>query len=162
MKLLEINKAILEVLEKGFTTNEETGEVFDLSDLESLNLAFEEKVDGVAYYIKNNDVAAKALKEEGKTLLERAQRYENRNDKLKKYLLNVMDQRDMTKIETTKNRISTRKSTSVVVDDEMLPKKYLIKKVDYKPDKKMLKELLNSGKRIKGAELEQKITLYVK
>ncbi|MEY8257034.1 siphovirus Gp157 family protein [Erysipelotrichaceae bacterium 66-17] len=162
MKLLEINKAILEVLEKGFTTNEETGEVFDLSDLESLNLAFEEKVDGVAYYIKNNDVAAKALKEEAKTLLERAQRYENRNDKLKKYLLNVMDQRDMTKIETTKNRISTRKSTSVVVDDEMLPKKYLIKKVDYKPDKKMLKELLNSGKRIKGAELEQKITLYVK
>lgn len=162
MKLLEINKAILEVLEKGFTTNEETGEVFDLSDLESLNLAFEEKVDGVAYYIKNNDVAAKALKEEAKTLLERAQRYENRNDKLKKYLLNVMDQRDMTKIETTKNRISTRKSTSIVVDDEMLPKKYLIKKVDYKPDKKMLKELLNSGKRIKGAELEQKITLYVK
>lgn len=162
MKLLEINKAILEVLEKGFTTNEETGEVFDLSDLESLNLAFEEKVDGVAYYIKNNDVAAKALKEEAKTLLERAQRYENRNDKLKKYLLNVMDQRDMTKIETTKNRISTRKSTSVVVDDEMLSEKYLIKKVDYKPDKKMLKELLNSGKRIKGAELEQKITLYVK
>lgn len=58
MKLLEINQAIRNVLEKGFATSDETGEVFEAEDLDALEMAFEDKIDGIAYYIKkrgNND-----------------------------------------------------------------------------------------------------------
>lgn len=162
MNLLEINKKILAILENGFARDEETGEVFDPDDLDAFDIAFDDKFDGICYYIKNNDVYAKALKEEAKNLLERAQKYENRNEKLRKYLLSVLESRELTKLETLKNIVTTRKSTFVDVDQDELPKKYLVKKVDYKPDKKTLKELLESGKRIRGAELKQRINLYVK
>ncbi len=163
MKLLEINQKILDVLEKGFATDEETGEIFELEDLDALNLAFEEKVDGVAYYIKNEEATAKMIKDEAKALIERAKRHEDRAMRLKKYLLGALNARDMTKLETVKNKITTRKSTVVnVIDPNMLPKKYLTKNIEYKPDKKMIKEVLNDGKRVKGAELEQRVTLYVK
>lgn len=81
---------------------------------------------------------------------------------MRKYLLSVLESRELTKLETLKNIVTTRKSTFVDVDQDELPKKYLVKKVDYKPDKKTLKELLESGKRIRGAELKQRINLYVK
>lgn len=163
MKLLEINKAILEVIEEGIARNEETGEVFDLSDLETLNIAFREKVDGIAYFIKNEDAMAKMMNEEAKALYDRAKKHADHADKLKKYLLTALQERDMTKFETVKNKITTRKSTAVnITDQDMLPKKYFIKKVDLKPDKKLIKETIASGKTVKGAELETRVTLSVK
>ncbi|WP_305153355.1 siphovirus Gp157 family protein [uncultured Dubosiella sp.] len=163
MKLLEINKAILEVLEKGFTTNEETGEVFEAEDLEQLEMAFEDKVDGIAYYIKNYETSVKAIKEEIKLLNERAKRYENRAKWLRKYLLAAMNARELDKVETIKNTIFTRKSYFVnIVDQDALPKKYFIKKIDYSPDKKMIKETLDAGKRVKGAEIQARVNLQLK
>ncbi|MGC4388733.1 siphovirus Gp157 family protein, partial [Streptococcus suis] len=46
-----------------------------------------------------------------------------------------------------------RNPESVQVDEDLLPKKYFAKKIELKPDKTALKELLKSGKKIKGAEL---------
>lgn len=163
MRLLEISAAILEVLEKGFTTIEETGEVFETEDLDQLDMAFEEKVDGIAYYIKNCEASAKAMKDEAKMLMERAKKHEQRADKLKKYLLEALSVRGMKKLETVKNKITTRKSTRVdIIDQDMLPKKYFAKKVEFTPDKKLIKETLEAGKNVKGAELETRITLQVK
>jgi len=51
---------------------------------------------------------------------------------------------------------------SVQVDEDLLPKKYFAKKIESKPDKKTLKELLKAGKKIKGAELVRTEKLVIK
>lgn len=51
---------------------------------------------------------------------------------------------------------------SVKVDEELLPKKYFNKKITVAPDKTTLKELLKSGKKIKGAELIRTEKLVIK
>ncbi|WP_260979297.1 siphovirus Gp157 family protein [Streptococcus pneumoniae] len=43
-----------------------------------------------------------------------------------------------------------------------LPKKYFTKKATLAPDKKTLKELLKSGKKVKGAELVRTEKLVIK
>jgi hypothetical protein len=51
---------------------------------------------------------------------------------------------------------------SVQVYEDLLPKKYFAKKVELKPDKTTLKELLKAGKKIKGAELIRTEKLVIK
>ena len=51
---------------------------------------------------------------------------------------------------------------SVIVDEANLPKKYWTKKVTESPNKKELYELLNEGKKIKGATLQENRSLRIK
>lgn len=51
---------------------------------------------------------------------------------------------------------------SVKVDLTLLPKEYFTEKVEVKPDKKRLKELLKDGEIIKGAELIRTEKLVIK
>lgn len=163
MKLLEINRAILDVLEKGFTTSDETGEIFETEDLDALEMAFEDKIDGIAYYIKNEETMIQQLKEESKSLAQRAKYHEGHVNWMKRYVLNALLARDMTKLETVKNNITTRKSTYVdIKDEEDLPRKYLTKTVSLKPDRKAIKEVLDSGKKVRGAELAERVNIYFK
>ena len=54
MNIYEINKAIEDILEDGFSVDEETGEIlFDESALNALNAEISEKIENVACYIKN-------------------------------------------------------------------------------------------------------------
>lgn len=49
---------------------------------------------------------------------------------------------------------------SVIVDEDLLPKKYFV--IAKKPDKNAIKELLNAGKKIKGATLQESRSLRIK
>ena len=49
---------------------------------------------------------------------------------------------------------------SVVVDEDLLPKKYFV--IAKKPDKNAIKELLNAGKKVKGATLQESRSLRIK
>ena len=52
MNLYEINKTIEEVINNGFSIDNETGEVlFESSDLDSLNEQFDENADNIVCYI---------------------------------------------------------------------------------------------------------------
>ncbi|MBM0887509.1 siphovirus Gp157 family protein, partial [Escherichia coli] len=51
---------------------------------------------------------------------------------------------------------------SVKVNENDLPKKYFTKKVTLAPDKKTLKEMLKSGKKVKRAELIRKKKFAIK
>ena len=54
MNIYEINKAIEDILEDGFSVDEETGEIlFDESNLNALDAEISEKIENVACYIKN-------------------------------------------------------------------------------------------------------------
>ena len=51
MTLYEIQDNIRQAIEQGF--NEETGEIFDASDLEALQIQRDEKIESIALYIKD-------------------------------------------------------------------------------------------------------------
>lgn len=103
------------------------------------------------------------LKEESKCLAQRAKSHEGHVNWMKRYVLNALLARDMTKLETVKNNITTRKSTYVdIKDEEDLPRKYLAKTVSFKPDRKAIKDALDSGKKVRGAELAERLNIYFK
>lgn len=54
MSLYEISNDLVTVINGGMVVNEETGEItFDSENLEELELAFNDKVESVALFIKN-------------------------------------------------------------------------------------------------------------
>ena len=53
MTLWEVDKRIRDILENGMHIDEETGEVLLPEDLDSLNIERDEKIEGIALYVKN-------------------------------------------------------------------------------------------------------------
>lgn len=71
--------------------------------------------------------------------------------------------RDMSKLETTRNKISLRNSKSVeVFNENIIPKTYFNETVVEKLDKKTLLKELKEGKQIDGCRLLEKSNLQLK
>ena len=110
MNLYEINNEIEEVINNGFSIDNETGEVmFEPSDLDSLNEQFDEKADNIACYIKDIDALNDSISNEIKALQERKKQNESKIEKLKSYLTDALEQRNMKKFESARNKITFRK-----------------------------------------------------
>lgn len=164
MKLYEINQTLLDLLEKGFIEDPETGEIlYDQADIDQLKIDFNEKLEGIACWIKDETATVNALDQEIKSLTARKQTHKKKILSLSDYVLKLMSSQDLKSFETPKAKISVRKSHPVLINDELdLPKKYLIKQIDYKPDKKAIGEALKSGKKVRGAELLEKKNISIK
>lgn len=106
--LYEINEQILNCVDM------ETGEIIDADKLQDLQLAFDEKVEGIACWIKNLLSDASAIKAEKDALAEREKACKNKAESLKNYLSSVLSG---TKFKSPKVSISYRKSESVEVVD---------------------------------------------
>lgn len=160
MKLYEINKAIEDVIENGFSVNEETGELlFTENDLDRLYATFEEKVENTALVIKNYANLVEGMKQEEKNLKARREQVEKKIEYLKGYLGHFLNGEKFT---SAKCAISYRKSSFVVVEDiGSLPDKYLRTKTVIEPSKACLKESLNKGEEIKGCHLEEKTNMII-
>lgn len=115
MKLYEIDQAIQAILD-GAEVDAETGELLlNTEELEALQMAREEKLEGVALAIKNLSAEAAAIREEEKKLAERRKVTENKVERLKAWLAYVLDGG---KLETARVRVSCTKPTkSTVIDD---------------------------------------------
>ena len=164
MNLYKMNGIINEILENGFFFDEETGEViFDESSLEELNIAFNEKVDNVACYIKSLENLNNGIKAEKKALDARIKANDKKVEWLKDYLTYNLKQRDMSKFESARNKITFRKSTSVnVLNEDLIPIEFKLAKMEYSLDKKSLKDALTKGVEIEGCELVTKNNLQLK
>ena len=108
MKLYEINAA-LEAL-----VDPETGELMDYDAFEALNLAREEKIEGMALWYKDMVAEAKAIKEEADSLTARRRALEAKADRLKSYL---DFQLGGEKFQTSRCAITYRKTTALQVED---------------------------------------------
>lgn len=108
MKLYEINAA-LEAL-----VDPETGELMDYDAFEALNLAREEKIEGMALWYKDMVAEARAIKEETDTLTARRRALENRADRLKSYLDYQLGGE---KFQTARCSLTYRKTSSLQVED---------------------------------------------
>ncbi len=136
----------------------ETGEIIDEEKLQALQLEFNQKIEGIALWIKNLLAEAKMIKEEKDNLAGRQKSCENKAESLKRYLSSALDGE---KFKTAKVSISYRKSESVEVEDiSLLGDDYL--KFKPEPDKTKIKEALKSGVELQGATLVEKNNIQIK
>ena len=164
MNLYKIDKAYLDVIENGFSFDDETGEVlFDESMIDQLEGEFYDKIDNICAYIKNQEALKAGISEEVKVLNDRKKSTDKKIDYLKKLITDSMERREVKKIETPRNRISFRKSVSVnVLDENQIDGSYFVEKVERKLDKKTLLADLKNGVEVDGAELLEKQNIQIK
>lgn len=151
--LYEINEEIMNCVDM------ETGEVIDEGKLADLQIAFADKVEGVACWIKNLLSDANAIKEEERSLCARRKVCENKAESLKKYLSCALDGQ---KFKTSKVSISYRKSESVQVSDASLLDADYLKYAEPTVDKTKVKQALKAGVELQGVQLVESQNIQIK
>ena len=157
MTLYEIDSRIAGCLQ----TDPETGEVLgiDAETLDVLQMERRSKVEGVVLWLKNLSADAAAYKAEKEAFAKRQEQAERTIDGLKRWLTEAVGGEEF---KTDRCLLRWRKSDAVEVDETKLPKKYMVRTVIFKPDKKTLKDLLKQGHKIKGAALITKQNPQIK
>lgn len=158
MKLYEIAndyQALMNAIE-----NDEIPEEAIADTLEAIKGEIEVKADNIACLLKNIEADVAAFKAEETKLAERRKAKEKAYDRLKEYLSDTLQRLDIKKVETARNKITFRKSESVVLADEAAFVEWAQKNNDslltYKAptaNKTAIKKALNDGAVIEGAEI---------
>ena len=152
MKLYEINEAILNCVDP------ETGEA-DVEKLDELMLMREEKLEGLALWVKDLKAEAEAIKAEEKVLAERRQAKERKAESIKAYLEKVLAGQ---KFETSRAVCSFRKSQKVEITNlDKIPDDYLRYSAPT-ADKTAIKAAIKDGLVIEGVELVDSISMTIK
>lgn len=163
-KLYEIDHAVLEVLDNGFSVDEETGEIlWDDENFDSLIKDRNAKLEATGLYIKDCEAEASKIKAEEKALAERRKVHERKAERLKAYILSSMETMGDKKFETPRVAINLRKTTSVIVEDMgKLPEDFIKIKTDLSPDKVAIKKAIKSGQEVIGARIEEYNSVGIK
>lgn len=131
--------------------------------MEFLQEELENKSSNIIKYIRNISLEVEVLLQEEDRLEKLRKQKEKKVNSLKKYLTDILLNLDKNKIETELGNLGLRKSVSVAIDNlDLIPKKYIQKKIELVPDKRTLSELLKQGKNIKGVHLEDKYSLQIR
>lgn len=158
--LYEIDCQIDELTEK--MIDPETGEINEaiLEELDQLEIEKKAKIEYLALKAKNirSDVAA--LTAERDHFNQRIKTSQNKADRIETYISNILKG---DKFSTSKVDISWRKSESVeVLNEAIIPEQYVGSRVVTKPDKKVIREALKSGKSIPGVRLIESNNMSIK
>lgn len=123
-------------------------------------MAYEEKVENIACYIKNLASDVLAFKAEEESIAKRRRSMEKKIDYLKKLLSDNMGGE---KFSTAKCAVSFRRSETVDVEDvALLPAELLRVKTTYEADKTAIKAAIKAGKEVKGCRLVENISTQIK
>lgn len=165
MKLYEIDKAIEECLDL------ETGEILDIDRLNEMQMERTKKLENVALYIKQLEAEADAIKSEEYMLAERRKAKQNKADRLKGWLAEVLSGQAF---ETARVKLSFRKSEKVEFTDEFELYSFIsskaatdktydnVIKYSYNISKTEVGKLLKAGEKIPGAVLVENQNLQMK
>lgn len=128
------------------------------------------KVDSFAQFVKFQTDRAKACREESARLTRKARAMENNLARLKNHYKFTMENRGLKKVSGDVYVLSLRKSESVLTPDteaelkrlnELYPA-YIHEKIEYSPDRKLLKEALKAGAVIPGCSLQESFSLQIR
>ena len=108
MSIYDIDKAIVQLIDM------ETGEVSDEEAFDQLQMAREQKIEGIGLYIKDLTAEAKAIKDEEAALAARRKTAENKVERLKNLLDYALRG---AKFSTPRLKVSYRKSQTVELAD---------------------------------------------
>ena len=155
MKLYEISNEYNQFLQ---AVEDEEIPIEAVADtLEGIKGEFNEKADNIACMIKNQEAEMLAIKAEKEALDKRMKSKKAQIDSLKHYLSCSMQAIGMERLETPRNAISFRKSTSLyIADEEAFKEQYpdlCITETTVKIPKADVTKLMKEGKELEGAEL---------
>lgn len=141
----------------------ENKEEVTLEYLDELALQETDKADGIVYALRKRQSEIQFLKDEEDRIKARRKSMEKRLSEFKDYLSNIFQREGITKIKGLKGTIYLQRSTSLnIIDINALPADLVETKVEFKPRKKNIKEQLQEGKEVPGANLQEKQVLCVK
>lgn len=156
MTLYELDKAIADF---ELEVNED-GEVLNIDELDELQMARNDKIEGISLWVKNLEAEKEAVKHEKDNFADREKRLGKKIESLKGYLTYALDGQ---KFSTPKVAVSFRKSESVLIKDEyLIPDEYCEFTMVRKPNKKNIKDALKHGKEMNGVELLEKQNISIK
>ena len=153
MKLYEIDQAIMDLVDS------ETGEIIDIEAFDSLQMEREEKIEGIALYIKDLKAEAEALKAEKLAFAERQKVAENKVESLKNYLAYALKGQAF---KSTKAVVSFRKTQQVDIPDIHKLDENFLRYKDPEADKTAIKEAIKAGQIVKGATLIENTSVIIK
>lgn len=126
MSLYTLDKTMKEIIENGFTFNDETGEItFTTDDLETLKTSVEEKINNIVGFIKNLEIESKNLKDISDEYKNRAASKNKKIESLKRYLDDYMQRNKLEKKEVLNGIVSYRKTASTDIYDEKALMQYI-------------------------------------
>ena len=177
--LFEIEQSMMNLLEYG--VDDETGEIVETEEefnklYESIQLDLQTKLDNSNCLCKVLDGEIEVIDKEIKRLTAEKKARENKKNWIRNRVDNFI-RRQFTdeegnldteglneyKITLPHSNISYRKSDSVdVFNIDLLPSKYIKKKVEESPDKTAIKEDIKKGKDISGARIVTNYNIQVK
>ena len=157
MTLFEIDKAIEDF---EFEIDEETGEILNAMELDTLQMARDTKIENVGLYYKNIKAEYEAVKKQRKEFQQREQMLDKKAESLKAYLWYACGGE---KFKTDKITMSYRKSKSIEVPNEdILADEWVTIKTIRQPDKAKIKEAIEAGKEVMGARQIEKTNIIIK
>lgn len=137
----------------------EDGELLDIERFEQLNMAVEDKIEGLCLWVKNLDAEAEAIKSEEASLKDRRQRKENKAESIRKYVQGFLAGK---KFETSKVAITYRKSEVVEVAEGAVIPDVFLKPQPAKVDKALLKRAVKAGEVFEGVQLVERQNMSIK
>ena len=134
---------------------------------EAIEGEIEYKADNLACVLKTLEAEAAAIKAEEKNLAERRKQKENASERIKSYLSDILQKLDINKLETARNKITFRKSESVIVNDGFIAwarenRDDLLTFSEPTVNKTAIKKALKDGAEIEGAYIESKQNIQIK
>lgn len=165
MKLYELANDYVALMQA--IDNEELPEECIADTLEAITGEIEIKADNIACMLKNIEAEVKAIKEEEANLATRRKTKEKAYERLKEYLSATLQSLSIDKVETSRNKITFRKSESVEIDDTFIEwaqnnREDLLKYSAPTADKTEIKKLLKGGAELQGAQLISKQNIQIK
>ena len=142
-----------------FDIDEETGEILNAWDLETLKMDKDKKVENLCLWVKNLLSDAAAYKAEKDSFAAKEKAAKNKAESLKKYIQYALDGE---KLKTDRVTVSYRKSESVDITDVNLLDSDLVKTQDPIADKTAIKKAIHGGRIVSGATLLEKQSMQIK
>lgn len=157
MSLYEIDSQIKGIIDRIYDSELfEDGEITeaDFEELTQLKEDRTKKLENIGLYIKNLDAEAAAIKAEEENLYKRRKRAENKAEGLRKLLINSLVENGEKEFDTPRIRAKIRTSKKTdIIDLDSIPEEFIEVKTTRQPDKKAIKEAIESGREVDGAQI---------
>ncbi|EHJ56392.1 hypothetical protein HMPREF9318_00068 [Streptococcus urinalis FB127-CNA-2] len=160
MSLLYELKGIYEQLELMELDEETFQNTLDSIDFQE---DLEDNLDYFAKLLANIEAKIDAYKKAKNDFYNKQKSEEVRKEKIKEKINSIMRMSNKKKIETELFKISTRDTKVVnIIDETKIPLKFMNETIKYTPIKKAIKEAIENGEVIEGAELGQNESVVIK
>lgn len=160
LKLYEYDDLIAEAFEQAI--DPDTGEIINdlaLQQMEALEGAREDKIEGILLWYKDLCAEAEAVKTEKQKLGDRQKALENKAERLKDFMQRYLNGE---KFKTSRVAVSYRKTEKVDVFGKVEDLPLEFQKIKIEPDKVGLKAALKAREEIEGVRLVDEVSMSIK